>query len=81
MYGLTESLNVSVAAAVALHFGRVARSAALTKSGGSERTGRLNAEGGDLGAEEVEALLADYRSRGKQHGKTGPQKGVSDTRA
>lgn len=33
MYGLTESLNVSVAAAVALHFGRVARAAARRAMG------------------------------------------------
>ena len=48
MYGLTESLNVSVAAALAIHYGRVARAKAL----GAER---LNAAGGDMSAAEVEA--------------------------
>ena len=58
MYGLTESLNVSVAAALAIHYGRVARAKAL----GAER---LNAAGGDMSAAEVEALLAEYTAVGR----------------
>lgn len=42
LFGLTESLNVSVAAAIVLHHGRTARTAAL------ERVNGLNAHGGDL---------------------------------
>lgn len=53
--GLSESLNVSVAAAVALHWGRVAREAAL----GSEC---------DLDPAELEVLRRDYRGLGRERG-------------
>lgn len=68
MYGLTESLNVSVAAALAMHFGRVSRMAALRAAG----TG-LNESGGDLSEAEVAELLEEYRGRGKNWGK--PERG------
>ena len=64
LHGLTESLNVSVAAAISVHFGRVARVAALRQQG------KLNAQGGDLSEAQVEALLEDYRTRGKHHAKS-----------
>ena len=63
MYGLTESLNVSVAAAVAMHYGRVARMQALRTAGAG------NGSGGDLSDTEVASLLDDYSSRGKHWGK------------
>lgn len=63
MYGLTESLNVSVAASIAIHHGRVARMAALRQSG------ELNQHGGDLSAAAVEELLAIYLGRGRDFAK------------
>ncbi len=54
MYGLTESLNVSVAAAICVHWGRQAREAAL---------GKIS----DLSPEACEELLNEYRSMGKQY--------------
>ena len=64
LHGLTESLNVSVAAAIAMHFGRFAREAALKTSGG------LNASGGDQTEEQVAELMAEYTLRGKHHAKS-----------
>lgn len=66
LHGLTESLNVSVACAISLHYGRLARVAALKALGAD---GGLNAAGGDLSDAEVAALLAEYAARGKQHAK------------
>ena len=63
MYGLTESLNVSVAASIAIHHGRFARMAALRQSG------ELNQHGGDLSAAAVEELLAIYLGRGRDFAK------------
>jgi tRNA (guanosine-2'-O-)-methyltransferase len=65
MYGLTESLNVSVAASIAIHHSRVARTAALRHSGG------LNENGGDLSPAEVQDLLTMYLSRGRDFAKGG----------
>lgn len=64
LYGLTESLNVSVTAAIAMHFGRLARVTALRESGtlGPQRQG-------DLTEQEVTDLVRDYESRGKMHAK------------
>jgi hypothetical protein len=56
MRGLSESLDVSVAAACAIHWGRIAREAALARSG--------RARGGDLGPDEVAELREDYRDKG-----------------
>ena len=54
------SSDISVAAAIALHWGRVAREASLAASG---RT-----RGGDLGEDEVAELEEDYREKGKARG-------------
>ena len=64
LHGLTESLNVSVAAAISMHYGRVARVAAL------RQLGTLNQAGGDLSGIEITELLAEYATRGKHHSKT-----------
>ena len=51
LYGLTESLNVSVAAAIAMHYGRLSRMRSLRSHGihGPEQEGDLSAEEiGDL---------------------------------
>ncbi len=64
MYGLTESLNVSVAASIAIHHGRVARMAAL------RRCGELNERGGDLSAAAIEELTAIYMGRKRDFAKT-----------
>ena len=66
LHGLTESLNVSVACAVSMHYGRLARASALRAAG------RLNPHGGDMSEAEVEALCEEYASRGKHHSK-GPK--------
>ena len=58
--GLSESLNVSVAAAIALHWGRVGREAALGKTS-------------DLETDELESVRRDYRRLGRERGF---QKGV-----
>jgi tRNA (guanosine-2'-O-)-methyltransferase len=63
--GLTESLNVSVATAVALHHGRLQRTAAL------RRAALLNQHGGDMDEAQVAALLAEYATRGKDYAKGG----------
>ena len=68
-HGLTESLNVSVAAAIAMHYSRVARVAALRR----RADGLINASGGDLSVDEVAALCADYSQRGRHHGKGSTQ--------
>jgi hypothetical protein len=67
LHGLTESLNVSVACAISLHYGRLARVAALRSKG--DDAGGLNADGGDLSQVELEALLAEYETRGPQYAK------------
>ncbi|EOD17157.1 hypothetical protein EMIHUDRAFT_244357 [Emiliania huxleyi CCMP1516] len=62
LFGLTESLNVS---ALVAHYGRLARTRALReRAGGGEAL--LNVSEGDLTEAEVEALAADYSSRGKR---------------
>ena len=66
LHGLTESLNVSVACAVSMHYGRLARANALRAKG------CLNAHGGDMSDAEVAALCDEYASRGKHHSK-GPK--------
>ena len=58
-----RSLNVSVATAVAMHWGRVAREASLGVEAGM----------GDLPPAEVQALLCEYMARGHARGF---QKGV-----
>jgi len=58
--GLSESLNVSVAAAICCHFGRHQRAQALGLSPGC----------GDLASEEITQLVATYEQRGRQHGFT-----------
>merc|ERR1712241_303158 len=58
--GLSESLNVSVAAAVCCHFGRHQRAQALGLGPGC----------GDLAREEIDRLVASYEQRGRQHGFT-----------
>ena len=65
LHGLTESLNVSVAAAIAMHYGRVQRVDALQRLGGDG----LNAHGGDLPTDAVDELCADYAQRGRNHAK------------
>ena len=65
LYGLTESLNVSVAVAISLHHARLSRTVALRASG------RLNAHGGDGDEAAVHALLAEYQGRGKHYSKGG----------
>mmetsp|Transcript_26625 Transcript_26625/g.83654 ORF Transcript_26625/g.83654 Transcript_26625/m.83654 type:complete len:110 (-) Transcript_26625:9-338(-) len=65
LFGLTESLNVSVAAALVAHYGRLARTRALRERAGDGEA-LLNASEGDLTEAEVEALAADYSSRGKR---------------
>jgi len=67
MHGLTESLNVSVAASIAVHHARVARAAYLRKAGA------LNCHGGDLSTEAAQALTEAYLSRGKDFAKTATQ--------
>ncbi len=57
--GLSESLNVSVAAAISLHWGRVAREASLLRA-----AGRADG-GGDLTAAELAALEEDYKGRSR----------------
>jgi len=65
MRGLSESLNVSVAAAIALHWGRVAREAWLARN----RPREDSAVGdGDLTTEELEELEEEYRQRSQDHG-------------
>jgi hypothetical protein len=54
MMGLTESFNVSVAAAICVHWGRHAREIAIGRST-------------DLSAEAAAALLAEYQSAGKHY--------------
>ncbi len=54
MTGLTESFNVSVAAAICIHWGRHAREAAIGR-----RT--------DLSPDAAAALLAEYQSAGKHY--------------
>ena len=63
LHGLTESLNVSVACAVSMHYGRISRAAALRSHG------QLNAHGGDLSEADVQALCDEYSRRGKHHAK------------
>ena len=62
-YGLTESLNVSVAASIAIHHSRIARMAAL------RHDKLLNASDGDLDQTQVQELYAEYESRGRHFGK------------
>ena len=63
LYGFTESLNVSVAVAIALHHARLSRTLALRASNS------LNAHGGDLNDTETAALADEYSRRGKHYAK------------
>jgi len=72
LWGLTESLNVSVAAAILMHHGRLARMGALRRGEGCDGAA-LNVEGGDLPDAEAEALLAEYLARGRWHAKGEPE--------
>ena len=68
MRGFSESLNVSVAAAVAMHWGRTAREAALG----------LEAGGGDLPSAELDELVRDYTERSQARGfQRGARQGLS----
>ena len=68
MRGFSESLNVSVAAAVAMHWARTAREAALG----------LEAGGGDLPSAELDELMRDYTERSQARGfQRGARQGLS----
>lgn len=68
MRGFSESLNVSVAAAVAMHWGRTAREASLG----------LEAGGGDLPRAELDELVRDYADRSRARGfQRGARQGLS----
>lgn len=68
MRGFSESLNVSVAAAVAMHWGRTAREAALG----------LEVGGGDLPRAELDELLRDYTERSRARSfQRGARQGLS----
>lgn len=69
LYGLTESLNVSVAVAIALHHGRLARTTALRAAG------TLNKHGGDLDEIGLASLVDEYARRGKHFAKGGAGEG------
>jgi hypothetical protein len=53
-----------VAAALCIHYGRLSRTAALRAGGGGRAA--LNEAEGDLPAGAVDALVAEYASRGKR---------------
>lgn len=58
-------MNVSVAVAIALHHGRLERTSAL------RRSEALNPFGGDGDEAQIDALVTEYKSRGKHYAKAG----------
>ena len=61
---ISLTVYAQVAAALCIHYGRLSRTAALRAGGGGRAV--LNEAEGDLPAGAVDALVAEYASRGKR---------------